>query len=230
MRRTQSVLHKGWKQFLLAGVLLVLAGSVAAVWLRIESEAGRADRLGAEATRRGTAVTTLADDVRVLRDQVKAEGATPAAPDPSRAVEDLPDRVEAVPGVPGVPSERGPSGPPGPPGKATNGKDGTDGKDSTVPGPAGADSTVAGPPGPAGQDATGTPGKDGTDGKDGSDGKPPSSWTFQYGGTTYTCRPAAAGFDPDDPRYECTSPQPTPDPNPAPSPSVLGLPAERRRS
>lgn len=226
MRRTQSVLHKGWKQFLLAGVLLVLAGSVAAVWLRIESEAGRADRLGAEATRRGTAVSTLADDVRVLREQVKAEGATPAVPDPSRAVEDLPDRVEAVPGVPGERGPAGPAGPSGPPGKATDGKDG---KDSTEPGPAGADSTVAGPPGPAGP--AGPAGQDGTGtaGKDGSDGKPPSSWTFQYGGTTYTCRPAA-GFDPDDPRYECTSSQPTPGPNPAPSPSVLGLPAERRRT
>lgn len=120
-----------------------------------------------------------------------------------------------------------PRGSPGPPGKATNRKDGAAGKDSTVPGPSGADSTVAGPPGPAGQNATGAPGKDGTDGTDGTNGKPPSSWTFQYGGTTYTCTPVE-GFDPDDPRYECTSPEPSPDPTP--SPSVLGLPADRRRS
>lgn len=43
----------------------------------------------------------------------------------------------------------------------------------------------------------------------------------------YTCRPAA-GFDPDDPRYECASREPSPDPTPGPS--VLGLPADRRRS
>ncbi|WP_406381576.1 hypothetical protein OHU25_01660 [Streptomyces sp. NBC_00117] len=108
--------------------------------------------------------------------------------------------------------------------RANVGKDGADGKDSTVPGPSGADSTVAGPPGPAGQNATGAPGKDGTDG---TDGKPASSWTFQYGGATYTCAPVE-GFDPDDPRYECTSPESSPDPTP--SPSVLGLPADRRRS
>ncbi|MGW6754297.1 hypothetical protein [Streptomyces sp. NPDC055006] len=111
--------------------------------------------------------------------------------------------------------------------RANVGKDGADGKDSTVPGPSGADSTVAGPPGPAGQNATGAPGKDGTDGTDGTNGKPASSWTFQYGGATYTCAPVE-GFDPDDPRYECTSPESSPDPTP--SPSVLGLPADRRRS
>ncbi|SEE22009.1 hypothetical protein SAMN05428945_6823 [Streptomyces sp. 2224.1] len=64
-------------------------------------------------------MTTLAEDVRVLREQVKAEGVPPAEPDPSRAVKDLSDRAESVPGTPGRPGE---SGAPGRPGK--NGRDG----------------------------------------------------------------------------------------------------------
>ena len=78
----------------------------------------------------------------------------------------------------------GPSGPPGSPGPS-----------STVPGPSGppgrpgANSTVAGPSGPPGPS--------------GSPGQPPSSWTFTYGGATYTCS-RATSFDPANPQYTCT--------------------------
>jgi hypothetical protein len=77
------------------------------VWLRIDAEARRADALAAEANLRGDAVSVLADDVRVLREQVKAAGKTPAAPDPSRAVDDLPARQ----GAGTDPQTRGPRGP-----------------------------------------------------------------------------------------------------------------------
>jgi hypothetical protein len=147
---------------MLAAALLVLSGAIVLVWLRIDAEARRADRLGAEAGRRGDAVTTLAEDVRILRKQVKAEGGTPAAPDPSRAVDNLPDRVGDPVLVPGPRGPQGASGKPAPTITPSPGPQGAPGADSTVPGPPGADSTVpgpSGPPGPAGQDGT-----DGTDG------------------------------------------------------------------
>jgi hypothetical protein len=114
------------------------------VWLRIDAADQRAQQLASEANRRGTAVSTLAGDVRVLRAQIEAKGETPAAPDPERAVEDLPDRAE-VP-VP-IPGPQGPAGEPG--------KDGEPGD--------------TGPSGAPGVD--GTPGQDGTDGEPGADGQ-----------------------------------------------------------
>jgi hypothetical protein len=77
------------------------------VWLRIDAEARRADALAAQANLRGDAVSVLAGEVRVLREQVKAAGKTPAAPDPSRAVDDLPARQ----GAGTDPRTRGPRGP-----------------------------------------------------------------------------------------------------------------------
>lgn len=166
MKRSQPVLVQRWRSLAVAAVLLVLSGAVVLVWLRIDAEARRADALAAEANLRGDAVSVLAGDVRALRRQVAAEGGTPVAPDPSRAVEELPART-AVPVIPG------PSGPPGRPGRP--------GADSTVPGPSGrpgTDSTVPGPSGPPGADSTvpgpsGPPGKDGKDGRDGADSTVP---------------------------------------------------------
>jgi len=114
----------------------------------------------------------------------------------------------------------GPKGDPGPPGRDGNsivGPRGEAGKDSTVPGPAGADSSVpgprgergadstvpgpAGPPGPAGADSTvpgpqGPPGERGpagADGQPGATGPAPSSFTFTYLGMPYTCTPNPPG-------------------------------------
>lgn len=174
---------------------------------------------------RRTCAATLSQsscgDVRVLREQVKAEGKIPAAPDPSRAVDDLPARAE-VP-VP-IPGPTGPRGPQGEPGKAAP-------TITPSPGPSGAQgepgATVTGPPGPAGPTGpagpagpAGPPGKDGTNGQDGRDGQTcPSGYSLQ-----------APSWDPD--ALICRrdgAPQPS-DPSPSPtSTTLLGLPAERRR-
>ncbi|WP_031047471.1 hypothetical protein [Streptomyces sp. NRRL F-5650] len=224
-RHAQPILAQQWRPLAVAAVLLVLAGAIVLVWLRIDTEARRADALAAEANRRGDAVSTLAGDVRVLRAQVSAKGETPAAPDPARAVEDLPDRAEVPVPIPGPAGPRGPKGEPGedapspspgPPGPA--GEDGGEG----APGEPGA--TVTGPPGPAGpqgpqgaQGPAGPAGKDGKDGKDGRDGQ-----TCPGG---YSLQPP-----PDDPdalvcRRDNAPPPDTPDPSAGP----LALPAERRR-
>ncbi|MFF2650400.1 collagen-like protein [Streptomyces sp. NPDC058045] len=175
-----SLLARRWRQLMLAAVLLVLAGAVLLVWLRISAEAHRADQLGAEAARRGTAVSTLAGDVRTLRAQVRDQGGTPAVPDPARAVADLPDRVDAVPGTLGRPGESGPPGPAGRPGAdGADGQDGENGTDGTA-GSDGADGNAGepGPPGPPGE-----PGPAGTDGRDGADGRDgqtcPDGYTLQ---------------------------------------------------
>ncbi|WP_405991117.1 collagen-like protein [Streptomyces sp. NBC_00986] len=221
-RHAQPILAQRWRSLAVAAVLLVLSGAVILVWLRIDAEANRADALAAEANLRGDAVSTLAGDVRVLRAQITADGKTPAAPDPARAVDDLPARAE-VP-VP-IPGPAGPRGPQGEPGKAaptitpSPGQSGAQGEPgATVTGPPGA----TGPVGPAGP--AGPPGKDGTDGKNGTDGNDgqtcPDGYTLQ-----------TPSWDPD--ALICRrdgAPQPS-DPSPSPTSSqlLLGLPAERRR-
>ncbi|MFE0875340.1 collagen-like protein [Streptomyces smyrnaeus] len=161
MTRTERALARRWRPVLLACLLVALSGAVVVIWARIDHEAERAQQLAAEADRRGDAVSTLAGDVRVLRAQIQAEGGKPKAPDPKRAVEDLPARAE-VP-VP-IPGQRGPSGKPGRPGSA--GSDGDDGQR----GKTGKD----GQPGEKGErgetGATGPPGEPGTDGQDGAQG------------------------------------------------------------
>jgi hypothetical protein len=167
MTRAEQALARRWRSVLLACVLVALAGAVLIVWHRIDSEQSRADDLAREADLRGTAVSTLAGDVRALRAQVQAGGHTPVAPDPARAVQGLPDRTAVPVPVPGPPGPPGPAGAPaspvpgpsGPPGPAA----------SPVPGPAGSPG-VQGPPGvgetgPAGP--AGPAGKDGQNGKDG---------------------------------------------------------------
>jgi hypothetical protein len=167
MSRTQRVLARRWRSVLTACVLIALSGAVLIIWTRIDAESRRADDLAAEADLRGTAVSTLAGDVRALRSQIQAGGHTPVAPDPSQAVKGLPDRT-AVPvpipgppgppgepgaaGLPGAAGEPGPSGSPGVSGSA--GAPGTDGQPGQTgePGPAGpqGDPGVAGPQGPEG--------------------------------------------------------------------------------
>ncbi|MFD0146223.1 MULTISPECIES: collagen-like protein [unclassified Streptomyces] len=169
MTRTRIVLSQRWRSFAVAAVLLVLSGAVVLVWLRVTHETEAREQAIAEANLRGDALTVLAGDVRVLRAQIEANGDTPAAPDPDRAVADLPQRTTVPVPIPG------PSGPAGLPGE--QGEPGQPG----ATGPPGAQgepgATVTGPPGPAG--ATGPPGpqgeqgpagRDGTDGRDGADG------------------------------------------------------------
>ncbi|MET7481379.1 collagen-like protein [Streptomyces sp. NPDC005648] len=213
-----------------AAVLLVLGGAVVLVWLRINAEAHRADALEAEANRRGEAVTTLASDVRVLRAQITAKGGTPAAPDPSRAVDNLPDRAKVPVPIPGPTGATGPRGPRGLPGQAAP---------TVTPSPGA--SGASGAPGEAGVPGKdGAPGKDGTNGKDGAPGQPPAGWIWKWTDAqsvthTYTCQRTTDSPD-DAPRYDCSdSPSPAPsDPSPSrgggsSSPLAVGLDPTRRQ-
>ena len=215
-RHAQPILAQRWRSLAVAAVLLVLSGAVVLVWLRIDAEASARKEAIAEANLRGDAVSTLATDVRVLREQIKAEGKTPAAPDPSRAVDDLKARAEVPVQIPGPAGPRGPRGEPGSPGPAVTGSPGPSGAKgepgATVTGPPGAvgPSGPSGPPGPAGQD-----GKDGTDGRNGQ--TCPDGYSLQhpdYDPDALVCRRDGA---------------PQPSDSPSSSPTLLGLPAERRR-
>lgn len=167
MTRADRVLARGWKPIALLAVLLALTGGVLLVYVRVQAEAHRADQLAAEADLRGSAVSTLAGDVRALRQQITDEGKKPVAPDPAKAVKNLPDRTEVPVSVPGP---RGPAGQPGTPG--TPGKDGHDGAagETGATGPAGS-TGPAGPVGPAGpQGETGPAGDKGEKGDQGERG------------------------------------------------------------
>ncbi|MEV5983383.1 collagen-like protein [Streptomyces sp. NPDC052114] len=174
MTHLERVLARRWRSVFLVCVLLALSGVAVILWARIDAGDRRADRLAAEADRRGDAVSTLARDVRTLRAQVRSHGDTPAAPDPSEAIDDLLARVRAPAGLPG---SRGADGSDG-----TNGSDGADGSDGSdgKPGAKGSrgeggqqgeqgEQGEAGAPGEPGP--TGAPGVNGQDGKDGRDGK-----------------------------------------------------------
>lgn len=175
MTRTELVLYRNRRLLLLTAILLTLGGGVALSLLLIHREvdarqdlARDARQIAQEADLRGQAVSTLAGDVRALRAQVEAEGGTPVAPDPTKAVEDLPSRAEVPVPIPGPP---GPSGGPGPSGAP--GEDGVDGAPgaSGIPGPAGPTGPAGpqGEPGPAGPQ--GEPGPAGANGRDGADGR-----------------------------------------------------------
>ncbi len=198
MTRAEGALVRARHLLWIVTALLVLGGGLAIAFIMIGRESNRADSLAQEAELRGTAVSTLAGDVRALRQQVKQAGKTPVAPDPTAAVDDLPARAQVpvpVPGPEGKQGTRGPAGKRGASGApGQRGETGTSGAGSTVPGPSG----QAGPPGPAGpagapgQDATGAPGKDGTDGRDGADGQTcPSGYTLttpSYDPDALVCR------------------------------------------
>ena len=101
MTRTERTIVQHWRGIATLCAIVALFGIAWATWHRIDASDRRADQLAAEADLRGTAVSTLAGDVRALREQVKAEGKTPVAPDPAKAVEDLPDRAEVPVPIPG---------------------------------------------------------------------------------------------------------------------------------
>lgn len=180
--RFERLLAPRWRSVFLVCVLITLCGVAVILWARIDAGDRRADQMQDEVDRRGKAVSTLARDVRALRAQVRAGGGTPAAPDPSEAVDDLLDRIRvprpcparavrrasagpraraARPGCGGASGPRGEPGPSGPPGP--EGQDGPEGS----PGPSG----PPGDPGPAGADGfTGAAGPEGRSGSDGTQG------------------------------------------------------------
>lgn len=239
MSRTERFLARRWRPTATLFAIIALFGIAAILWARQETVDREAQQLAAEADLRGNAVSTLATDVRKLRAQITADGKTPVAPDPSNAVDDLPDRAEVPVPIPGPQGEKGDKGDKGDPGKpaptitpepGASGRPGRDGE----PGPAGP-TGPSGQPGRAGVDgadgADGQDGRDGTDGQDGKNGQPPAGWTYtDPKGVTYTCT-RVANFDPAAPRYECT-PASEPDPDQPPGnggTSVLGLAPDRRR-
>jgi hypothetical protein len=172
MTRTERVLAHRWKPIALLAFLLALTGAVLLVYVRVQAESSRADQLADEADLRGTAVSTLAGDVRALREQVKAKGGTPVAPDPTKAVKDLPDRAAVPVPIPGPPGPKGDKGDPGKaaptitPSPGASGAVGASGADGAT-GPQGpqGETGATGPQGPAGPQ--GDPGPAGADGKDG---------------------------------------------------------------
>lgn len=207
MTRTQLVLYRNRRLLLLAAILLTLGGGVALSLILIGREAdarqdlayearqsaAETQRVAAEADLRGQAVSTLAGDVRALRQQVQAQGETPVAPDPTTAVEDLPDRAEVPVPIPG------PSGAPGRPGKTgPSGKDGEPGA-SGVPGIPGAVGATgpAGPVGPAGpQGIQGERGEKGERGPAGASCEDGYSWqTPSYDPDARVCRKDSAPSD-----------------------------------
>jgi len=210
MTRTDRVLARRWKPIALLAFLLFLTGAVLLVYVRVQAESNRANELADEANLRGNAVATLAGDVRALRQQVQAAGKTPVAPDPTKAVANLPDRAAVPVPIPGPPGPPGPSGRPAPtitPSPGASGAAGAVGPQGPQ-GEPGADSTVPGPQGPQGPQ-----------GETGATGPPPSGWSFtDADGNTQECAPDSEGST----HYTChiTS---TGSSSPTPGPQSRGL-------
>jgi outer membrane murein-binding lipoprotein Lpp len=160
------VFHQARHLLWATAILLFLGGAVAVCYLLVDRDR-MASQLAEEANLRGQAVSTLAGDVRALRQQVQAAGKTPVAPDPTKAVSDLPARAEVPVPIPGPAGPRGVPGSPGPTGPSgAPGRDGVDGS----PGPSGAPGAV-GPSGPAGPvGPSGPPGPEGEQGPAGPAG------------------------------------------------------------
>ena len=240
MTRAERTIVQHWRGIATLCAIVALFGIAWATWHRVDASDRNYRAAAAEANRRGDAVSTLAGDVRALREQVKAHGGIPVAPDPSKAVPSLSARAEVpvpIPGPPGpsgVPGSPGPSGAPGSPGSpGLNGSPGPPG----ASGAPGADSTVAGPPGPPGP--AGQDGKDGKDGTDGAPGRPPAGWSYAWTdgtGVTHNVTCTRTSDSPDSAaEYDCTdSSTSTPSPSsPAdPQAALLTLAAglKRRRS
>lgn len=169
MIQLERLLARRWRSVFLVCVLVALCGVAAILWARIDAGDRRADEFAAEADRRGEAVSTLARDVRTLREQVRSHGDTPAAPDPSDAVDDLLSRVRAPgsPGADGSPGSDGADGKPGEKGaRGTGGQEGPSGEQGEQGEPGG-----KGEPGHAGAPgADGEPGPPGAAGANGEQG------------------------------------------------------------
>jgi hypothetical protein len=217
MTRTERTIVLHWRGLVVACAIVALFGLAWATWHRVDAEASARQEAIAEANLRGEAVSTLAGDVRALRQQVQAAGRTPVAPDPTKAVKNLPDRAEVPVPIPG------PSGPPGPSGKPA----------PTVTGPPGASgqpgATVTGPPGPQGvpgESVTGPPGPAGPQGERGEKGD-----TGATGPAGQSCPDGyswqAPSYDPD--ALVCRKDgAPDPGGSKSPSPQAAGLDPQRR--
>ena len=210
MTRTQRTIVLHWRGLATACAIVALFGIAWATWHRIDASDRNYAAAAAEANKRGDAVSTLAGDVRALRQQVQAQGETPVAPDPTTAVEDLEDRVEVPVPIPG------PSGPPGPSGKPA----------PTITGPSGASGapgvSVTGPSGPQGvpgESVTGAPGPQGEQGVQGERG--PAGESCPEG---YSWQAPA-----DDPDALVCRRDGAPDPSESPSVSSLALDPQRRQ-
>lgn len=211
MRITERTIVQHWRGTAVLCAIVALFGIAWATWNRVDESDQMYRAALAEADKRGDAISTLAGDVRALREQIKASGETPVAPDPEQAVDDLPDRTEVpvpIPGPAGIPGLPGQDGDPGAPGQ-----DGADGPQG-APGEPGSQ----GPSGPAGpQGVPGTDGVDGADGADGADGQNcPTGYSLQV-----------PDWDPDS--LVCrrgTAPAPAGDPAPS---AMAALPPGRRR-
>lgn len=194
-----------------AALLLFLVGAISVSWLLVDRSRLN-DQLATEADLRGTAVSTLAGDVRALRQQVQAKGGTPVAPDPTKAVKNLPARAEVpvpIPGPPGPKGDKGDSGSPGPTGSpGSSGASGADGEPG-APGATGA-AGAQGEPGPAGPQ--GEQGPKGDTGEQGPAGPNcPDGYSLQapsYDPGALVCRKDGA-----------------PDPTPSNGSSLLGIAA-----
>ena len=213
MTRAERTIVLHWRGIATLCAIVVLSAVSWILWNRIDTSDRNYRDAVAEADRRGDAVTTLASDVRALRAQVQAAGKTPVAPDPSKAVADLPSRSTVpvpIPGERGATGAQGSPGPTGAPGK--DGSPGASGEPGAVgpTGPAGpqGEQGPAGPAGPAGQD-----GKDGTDGQDGQ--TCPDGYHLE-----------APSYDPD--ALVCRK-DGAPDPDPSPSSSSLAAGLDPRR-
>ncbi|MFG2372540.1 collagen-like protein [Streptomyces sp. NPDC048504] len=215
MTRTERTIVQHWRGIATACAILALFGIAWATWHRVDASDQRYAAAAAEANKRGDAVSTLAGDVRALRQQVRAAGQTPVAPDPSKAVPSLSARAEVpvpIPGPSGAPGSPGPTGATGSTG--ASGQPGTAGSPGAVgpTGPAGAQ----GPPGPAGP-----AGQDGKDGADGQNGQTcPDGYQLQ-----------APSYDPD--ALVCRkdgAPQPSNSPSPSASTLALAWALSRRQT
>lgn len=201
MTRTKRTIVQHWRGIATACAIVALFGIAWATWHRVDASDQNYREAVAEADKRGDAVSTLAGDVRALRQQVQAAGQTPVAPDPTKAVDNLPDRVEVpvpIPGPRGATGERGEPGASGAPGRdGATGPAGPQGEQ----GPAG----PMGPPGPQGEKGdTGEQGPQGPAGKSCPDGY---SWqTPSYDPHAKVCREDGAP-QPNEPGKSGSSPQ-----------------------
>lgn len=169
MTRAERTIVQHWRGIATLCAIVALFGIAFILWHRIDTSDRNYRDAVAEADLRGDAVNTLAGDVRALRAQVQAAGKTPVAPDPSRAVEGLPDRTAVPVPIPGPRGETGPKGERGEPGATVTGPPGEKGEPgATVTGPPG----PAGPQGEPGQSVTGPTGPQGEQGPQGERGEP----------------------------------------------------------